>query len=322
MSDMLGLRAIVTAKRTETPSTCSIELRGAEGRPLPAFSAGAHVHVRLPGGSVRAYSLCNNPSDWDRYVLGVHRSAQSRGGSRAVHERVAAGEVLCISAPRNHFALAPQARHSVLVAAGIGITPLLSMAEHLGARDASFELHYVARSRETAAFLSHLECSSFSKRVRLHLSAGVSPSRIAPSVLVPAPNPDSHLYVCGPPGFMDAVLARARLLGWPLDRLHQERFAAVQGDAGGAQAFGIRLARSGAHLTVGASESVVQALAAAGVHVPVSCEQGVCGTCLTRVLAGEPDHRDMYLSPEERARNDCFLPCCSRAASAELTLDL
>ncbi|MCU4119047.1 PDR/VanB family oxidoreductase [Variovorax sp. N23] len=332
MSDATSLYAIVTDKHAETPDICAIELRGAGGRPLPDFSAGAHVEVRLPGGQTRSYSLCNAPSDRDRYVLGVHKSRTSRGGSRAMHEALRVGDTLQLSAPRNFFALAPEADHSVLVAAGIGITPILSMAEHLSTSGASFELHYVARSRDAAAFLRRIEASRFANCLRLHLSglalaskgASATPraSRIDPIALLPSPRENSHVYVCGPAGFMEAVLAAARQAGWAAAQLHQEHFAGSVIGAAAADSFEIKLARSGRTVAVGHEESAVQALAAAGVHVPTSCEQGVCGTCLTRVLDGEPDHRDLFLSPEEQMRNDQFLPCCSRAKTACLTLDL
>lgn len=322
MSDDSVLYAVVAAKWVETADVCAFELHGADGAALPTFSAGAHIDVHLPGGLIRQYSLCNAPSDRGRYVLGVHNAAASRGGSRAMHEGVSQADTLRISAPRNLFALNAQARYSVLVGAGIGITPILSMAEHLAALGEGFELHYVVRSRDAAAFLTQIEASRFADRVRLHVGGGPSSAHVNPASFVPGPQADHHLYVCGPNGFMDAVLGAARQVGWAPTQLHQEHFSAAPLHASASGGFDIKLARSGRIVTVGAQESATQALAAAGVVVPTSCEQGVCGTCLTRVLDGVPDHQDLYLSPDEQARNDQFLPCCSRSRSASLTLDL
>ncbi|QHE85550.1 PDR/VanB family oxidoreductase [Hydrogenophaga sp. BPS33] len=316
------LQAVVVAKRTETPDICAFELEGVGAAALPPFAPGAHIDVHLPNGLVRQYSLCNAPSPRGRYLLGVRRAPDSRGGSRALHETVGVGDTLRIGAPRNLFALHPQARYSVLVGAGIGITPLLSMAEHLSAQGAAFELHYVVRSREAAGFLRCIESSRFADHVRVHVSGGLPAARVSADRLVPPPGPDHHLYVCGPTGFMDAVSGAARRAGWAAQRLHQEHFAAaatIPSEAGG---FEVVLARSGRCVAVRPGQVVTQALAAAGVAIPTSCEQGVCGTCLTRVLDGEPDHRDLYLSADEQARNDQFLPCCSRSRSPRLTLDL
>lgn len=322
MNDPAVLHAVVAAKRAETADISAFELHGARGASLPAFSAGAHIDVHLPGGLIRQYSLCNAPSDGGRYVLGVHKAVNSRGGSRAMHDQVAVGDTVRISAPRNLFALDAQAHYSVLVGAGIGITPILSMAAHLAAQGEAFELHYVVRDREAAAFLPQIELSCFADRVRLHVGGGLSTAHVSPASFVPGPQAAHHLYVCGPNGFMDAVLGAAKQGGWSSAQLHKEHFSAAPIDASASGGFEIQLARSGRTLTVGPTESVTLALAAAGVVVPTSCEQGVCGTCLTRVLDGVPDHRDLYLSADEQARNDQFLPCCSRSKSACLTLDL
>lgn len=322
MPDAGILRAVVADKRAETRDICAIGLRGNIGSPLPSFQAGAHIDVHLPGGFVRQYSLCNAPTDRDRYVLGVLHNPSSRGGSRAVHESVKPGDTLAISAPKNHFPLVAEAAHSILIAAGIGITPILSMAEHLCAIGASFDLHYSARSRDTAAFLKYMEASPFASKIRLHLSGGLNESRMNVRALLATPRSGWHLYVCGPRGFMDVVLGAARLAGWPAAQLHQEHFSAGTAQPAAGGCFEVMLARDGRIVQVGANESVVRALAAAGVSIATSCEQGVCGTCLTRVLEGEPEHHDLFLSPEEQARNDQFLPCCSRSRTARLTIDL
>lgn len=319
----LTLAVRVARKVPLAERICAVELVAADGGALPAFDAGAHVDVHLPGGWVRPYSLCNSPGDTERYRLGVLHDSASRGGSRALHEQVQEGQTLRISPPRNHFPLVADAPASLLVAGGIGITPLLAMAEQLGASGAAFTLHYAARSRRHAAFLDELARAPHAGRVRLHFDDEAGRPLDVAGVLADAPA-GSHLYVCGPHGLIEATLAAARALGWDGSRLHHECFAppAVAAGARGDTAFEVQLASSGRVVVVPPGQSIVQALAGAGVDVMTSCEQGVCGTCLTTVLAGEPDHRDAYLTPEERAANDRMLPCCSRARSPRLVLDL
>jgi vanillate O-demethylase ferredoxin subunit len=319
----VALQVRVAHKAVEALDICSFELVAADGQPLPAFTAGAHLDVQVPGGLTRQYSLCNAPHETHRYLIGVLRDAASRGGSVAMHERVGEGDRLTVSAPKNHFPLAPQARRHLLLAGGIGITPILCMAEQLAASGADFALHYSTRSRERTAFYDRIRASAFADRVAFHFDDGEAAQRLDLATLLAAPQAGTHLYVCGPKGYIDAVLASARARGWPEAQLHREYFAA--GDAApaaGDAAFEVQLASSGRVIAVPADRTVVQALAAAGVEVQTSCEQGVCGTCLTRVLAGTPEHRDLYLTPEEQAANDQFTPCCSRARSARLVLDL
>ena len=300
---------------------CGFEWADPEGRPLPAFSAGAHVDIHLAPGLIRQYSLCNNPEDRHRYLLGVLRDANSRGGSIAMHD-LAEGVELEIGEPKNHFPLAAEADHSLLIAGGIGVTPILCMAERLAHLGASFEMHYATRSPDRAAFLDRMALPDLAGRVRLYHDDKPEAGRLDLAVLLASPAPGTHLYVCGPGGFIDLVLERARAAGWHEDRLHREYFSAQQPTADGDQPFQVTLASSGLTVDVAAGQSVVQALADAGVEILTSCEQGVCGTCLTRVLSGEPDHRDVYLTDAEKAANDQFLPCCSRSRSPLLVLDL
>jgi vanillate O-demethylase ferredoxin subunit len=301
------------------------ELAPLDGTPLPHYTPGAHIDVHLPAGLVRQYSLCGRPQQGDAYVIAVQNDAASRGGSRAMHA-LQVGDTLRIEGPRNHFPLAHDARHSVLLAGGIGITPLLSMAERLAQTQASFELHYCVRNRERAAFLDRLDALHLRGRCTLYTDDAPADARMDFARVVRDPPPGSHLYVCGPSGFMDHALDAAKQAGWVDSHLHREYFSAPTADTRDntptAHAFTVRLARSGKVVRVSERETVVQALAAHGVGIETSCEQGVCGTCLTRVLAGDPEHRDLYLTDDERARNDQFLPCCSRSRSDELVLDL
>ncbi|KRB79433.1 Vanillate O-demethylase oxidoreductase [Sphingomonas sp. Root710] len=310
----------IAARRRLAEDVVGLSLAPVDGAVLPPFTAGAHVDLELPGGVVRQYSLCNAPGAPDRYELGVLLDRQGRGGSRAVHEALAEGQAVRISAPRNLFAL-QQAEHIVLMAGGIGITPILAMAEQLSCEGASFELHYFVRSAERAAFVDRLGEARFAGRWQLHVGERIPPSFDAAPTLG-TPQPGHRLYICGPNGFMDFVLDRARAGGWAEDRLHSERFAAPPPSAEGDRPFELEIEGRGLIVPVAAGQSAAAALAAAGISIPLSCEQGICGTCLTTVAAGIPDHRDAYLSDQEKAANDCFTPCCSRAATPRLVIQL
>jgi vanillate O-demethylase ferredoxin subunit len=317
---MLEVR--VVRKRIEALDVCSFELVSHDGRALPGFSAGSHIDVDVPGGFSRQYSLCNDPAEQHRYLIGVLRDPQSRGGSRAMHDALQEGQTLRISTPKNHFALAHAAERSLLLAGGIGITPLLCMAERLAVAGEDFALHYCTRSPQRTAFRERIAQSRFADRVSFHFDDGAPGQKLDIARTLARPAPGTHLYVCGPKGFMDAVLGSARAQGWPESQLHFEFFSGAAVDAAEGEAFEVKLASSGRTVNVPAGQTVVEALRQVGVEVPTSCEQGVCGTCLTRVLEGLPDHRDLYLTPEEQAANDQFTPCCSRAKSKRLVLDL
>ncbi|WHS62516.1 PDR/VanB family oxidoreductase [Pseudomonas sp. G2-4] len=316
------IAVVVTRKRLEAEGIYSFELAAVDHRPLPAFSAGSHIDVHLPNGLVRQYSLCNHPEEHHRYLLGVLLDPASRGGSQAMHEQVHEGSRLSISEPRNLFPLEHGAGYSLLFAGGIGITPILCMAERLAQSGAAFELHYCGRSAERMAFIEYIRHSPFAHRVHVHVDDGEGSQRLNAARVLSAPTRDRHLYVCGPSGFMEHVLGTAREQGWTEAQLHREYFAAAAVPAPEAGGFEVQLASTGQCLQVPADRSVAQVLLEAGIDIPLSCEQGICGTCLTRVLEGEPEHRDMFLTDAERARNDQFTPCCSRAKSARLVLDL
>ena len=320
-SSAATLRVRVARKTLEATDVCSFELLHAEGQTLPAFSAGSHIDVHVGAGLTRQYSLCNDPSESHRYLIAVLRDAKSRGGSKAMHE-LQVSDLLTVSTPRNHFPLAHEAKRSLLLAGGIGVTPILCMAERLAVTGADFEMHYSTRSRDRTAFLDRIAQSSFSSRVHLHFDDGDETQKLQVAALLGTPRPGTHLYVCGPKGFMDAVLNAARSAGWPEDQLHCEFFSAEPVKSDRDDSFKVKLASSGRVVVVPKDKTIIQALADAGIEVQTSCEQGVCGTCLTRVLEGEPDHRDMYLTPAEQATNAQFLPCCSRSRTPTLVLDL
>lgn len=317
MSSLITVR--IQSKVRAAADACALTLEAADGHALPAFTAGAHIDLHLPGGLVRQYSISNDPAETHRYVLGVLLEPNTRGGSRAVHTQLTEGQALQISAPRNHFPLAPEAQRSLLIAGGIGITPILAMARQLAHAGAAFELHYAASSVERMAFRNEIEASAWAASAHFH----VGTNRIDVARLMAAQGGDVHVYVCGPKRMIDAVTESARQLQWAGARVHQEFFSGAQASSAAVnQGFDIELARSGRVIHVPADQSAAQALVAAGVPLLTSCEQGVCGTCLTRVLEGIPEHRDLYLTPEEQAANDQFTPCCSRALTARLVLDL
>jgi len=304
------IEARVTAKGMDAQSVAILELAGANNE-LPGFSAGSHIDIEIEPGLIRQYSLCNNPRDEGRYVIAVLSEEQSRGGSKALFDDIQVGNVLKISAPRNHFQLLPTSPRNLLFAAGIGITPLLRMAEWLSYVGGDFHLHYSAKSRARAAFADHISGSPYASKTSFHFSDGPQQQKLD---LASALTLDgySHVYVCGPEHYMTAVLNTARQVGWPNNRLHREYFAAaaIQGDD---VEFTIRIASTGQSFVVPPSVSLAQVLRSNGIEVPLSCEQGLCGACLTRVLEGVLDHRDHFLTPDEQAANDQFTACCSRA---------
>lgn len=316
MTDLLEVR--IAQRREEAEGILSLELVDSAGDWLPVFEAGAHIEVQVAPGLVRHYSLCGAPEDRQRYRLGILREPASRGGSARIHEQFQEGALISISRPRNQFPLEEGAGHSLLVGGGIGITPILAMAWRLQALGASFELHYCVRNRARAAFLELLELAPFSDKVTLHIDDGGQ--RLDIPALLHGPEADRHLYVCGPGGFMDALIGAARQQEWPAANVHYEYFAA-QVDVKGA-GFTLHAARSGLTLQVPEDQSIAQVLLEAGIEVPLSCEQGVCGTCLTGVLEGIPDHRDLFLTEQEKAANNQMLLCCSRANSPFLRLDI
>lgn len=318
---MSELKVRVARKVSEADGISSFELVAADGTTLPAFEAGAHIDVHLREGLVRQYSLCNPPHERHRYLIAVLRDPSSRGGSTAMHDEIEAGHLITISAPKNHFPLVPAGR-SLLFAGGIGVTPILAMAEALSAAGADFEVHYNVRSPERTAFRERIAKAPYAARVHVHDDSGDAAQKLDCARALGAPRADTHIYVCGPGGYIDHVLGTANTLGWPPAQLHREYFNAVPVDESGDKAFDVKIASSGQVFTIPVGRTVVEVLAEAGVDIPVSCEQGVCGTCLTRVTGGVPDHRDVYLTDEERAANDRFTPCCSRSKSALLSLDL
>ena len=314
------LRATVTSRTIEADGIVSLDLRAPDGGPLPAFTAGAHIDVHLGSGLVRQYSLCNAPWERDRYRIAVLRDAGSRGGSAAVHDTLHCGASVEIGVPRNSFPLI-ESPHALLFAGGIGITPLLSMAEQLSRDSRSYELHYCTRSESLTAFREQLAAPRFGGTVSCYHDDGSRPKRFDAADIIARCPAHAHLYVCGPTGYIAHVLEAARRLGFSENRLHSEYFGTAPG-AIADRPFTVELARRGISITVPADKNIATALADHGVRIPTSCRQGVCGTCITGVLAGICDHRDHFLTSDEHALHDQIAACCSRAAGDLLVLDL
>jgi vanillate O-demethylase ferredoxin subunit len=300
----------------EAPNIVSYELRPTQGTELPPFTAGAHIDVTLPDGMVRSYSLLNPQSERHRYVIAVQKDRASRGGSKWIHQNLRAGDILTVHGPRNNFSLEETAEKSLFVAGGIGITPILSMIQRLSEIGRPWELVYCSRARATTPFLELLERNA---AVRFNFDQDPGGKMLDIAAVVKAAPTNAHLYCCGPLPMLEAFEKATADVDPP--RVHVEYFTAKEPPAteGG---FRVMLARSGRALTIPPGKSILVALQDIGVEVPHSCTEGVCGTCETRVLEGEPDHRDLILTDAERASNKTMMICCSGARSATLVLDL
>jgi vanillate O-demethylase ferredoxin subunit len=307
----------------QTPEILSFELVHPAGRALPGYQAGAHIDVHMPGGFSRQYSLaCDAGAQGggaSRYLIGVKREAASRGGSASMHGRVVAGDLLPISAPRNSFPIRGEARRHLLLAGGVGMTPLLAMAQALARAGADFTLCVFVRSEEHLAFAGALREPVLAPHVRLHFDAGAAAQKIDLRELLAMREAGTQLYVCGPGGFMQAV--RDAAAHWPEDAVHTEYFAAPADAAGvTGKPFVLRLAQRGIRVPVAGDQSAVDALHALGIDIPVSCEQGLCGTCVVDAEGEGADHRDFCLTHGERTHKVAL--CCSRARGEELVIDL
>ena len=319
MSHSSTISALVHTLRHEAEGIISVELRPWGDTVFAPFEAGSHIDLHLPNGLVRSYSLLNAPSDQGRYVVGILRDRASRGGSRYVHEQLRVGTQLQISAPRNNFALDTHASHSVLVAGGIGITPIYCMFRQLLALGRSAELIYCARSRAEAALLA--EISGLGAKVLYHFNDEKGGPPDLASYLAGRPA-DTHFYCCGPAPMLDAFEQSCEHLGYP--HAHIERFTAVEvAPSEDAQAsYSVELSRSGKTLSVEPGLNLLDVLLEAGCDIDYSCREGVCGSCETRVLDGDIDHRDGVLSKAERAANGSMMVCVSGCKSRRLVLDL
>ena len=287
-----------------------------DGGGLPAAVAGSHIDVHLPSGVTRQYSLILPEQQPKSYLIGVKRDQQSRGGSRYLHENIRVGATLKISAPRNNFPLVEDAPHTLLIAGGIGITPIWCMWQQLKSISRSVEMVYSCRSRADAVFLSDLENTD---GVTLRFDDENSGSVLDMERLINRAPKGTHAFCCGPGPMLKAF--EAATTGWSPGLAHVEYFTS-QEEAANAGGFTVELSRSGKDVVIAPGETILAALIKAGVDAPYSCEEGVCGACMTTVISGEPDHRDSVLTGEERAKNAKIMICCSGSKSARLVLDL
>jgi ferredoxin-NADP reductase len=317
-SDTKKLR--VQAIRWQAQGICSFELVDPAGHALEPFEAGAHVDVHLPGGIVRSYSLAGDARDGSHWLLGVLLEPKSQGGSAAMHNKVRVGDLLEVGSARNAFPLARGAKHSILIAGGIGITPLKSMAHALKAEGASFELHYCARSTNHVAFMNELQAVVPQEHLHFHFDGGEPSKGLDISNLLKEVAPDTHVYYCGPAGFMRACAEASA--HWPKETVHCEHFKAPDSkplelpDG----AFEVHLVKSGATIQVGPDQTIVRAIELTGRRVPTSCLSGLCGACKVEYVAGEVDHRDYILNDDEKTH--CITVCVSRAKGKTLSLNL
>ena len=309
---------IVTRKWDAADEIAGFELQPRSGE-LISFQPGAHIDVHLDNGLVRQYSLTNGPHQTDCYRIGVKLEPESRGGSRYMHEKVVEGDVLSVSEPRNNFPLRRDAHETILIAGGIGITPLLAMTQTLARQDLRHQLHYFVRDERQIAFPEIL--AEVGSGITRHVGLGPDETVSRLSEILGARNTGDHVYICGPGPMLEGARRVATEAGWPDDSVHFEYFAndSVIDDS---STFEVELARTGRTLTVGPGRSLLDALRAAGVPVASSCEQGACGTCVVPVIDGEIDHQDVYLRESERDAGDRIMSCVSRAGSERLVLDL
>jgi len=314
-----SLTVLVADVRAEAKDVITLELRAIAGGELPAFTPGAHLDFHLPNGLVRNYSLTNDWRERNRYVVGIGRAADSRGGSSYIHSSIRAGVQLKISAPRNNFPLDESSASFLFIAGGIGITPIMAMVRWCVANDKSWRLIYAARSRQRTAFYEEL-CALAADRVHFHFDDECGQVLDVAQAIASWTEGES-VYCCGPSPLMEAVKSLSD--GLPSGTVRFEWFTVPESDEPQeSNAFTVKLERSGVEFEIPEQKSILEVLEENGFEIPFSCREGLCGTCVTNVCAGEPDHRDYVLSDEERESGKMMTICCSRSKSRVLTLDL
>jgi tetrachlorobenzoquinone reductase len=324
-SSQEGIEVLVRSMTLLASDTIAVEFVPSDETDLPAFEAGAHVDLSLPNGIRRSYSLCNRPTDRDRYVVGVKKANPSRGASSYVHDHLRVGQRIEISRPRNNFPLIRPAQRSIFIAGGIGITPIWSMIQTLESEGALWKLFYAARTSKDAAFLRELQALSVAHPscidIRFDHEPGVAMLDIDGIVNENA-GPGVHFYACGPSPMLDAFEAATKSI--PEANRHLERFSADAKEAseGALSEYEAVLTKSGMTLRITPEKSLLDTLLDAGVNVEFSCMEGICGSCRVAVQEGLPDHRDHVLTEEERTRNDTVLVCCCGSRTQRLVLDL
>jgi len=300
----------------------SFELRPENGQTLPRFTAGAHIDVMVQEGLIRQYSLHNAPSTEGFYQIAVKKEIDGRGGSKAIHEYFSEGKSIKISKPRNNFQLRDLSQHTILVAGGIGITPIMAMAKELHEQPRSFELHICARNQAALPFGKDLDALPFAKNIHIHLDDGDDAQKFDPAKIMGAGDISKKLFVCGPTAFMSWIMDTARDNGWADENMISETFVARTIETRENKPFEVVLKKSGKTFQVGADEFLIDVLNHNNCGIPCSCTQGICGSCITPVAEGEVDHRDAILTDQERIDNDKMCVCVGRAKGDRLVLDI
>ncbi|EKS31088.1 PDR/VanB family oxidoreductase [Afipia felis] len=313
------MRLRVENIREETSEVKSFRLAPTSSDALPIFEPGSHISIHLAGNIIRQYSITNGPDHVDHYAIAVKREPASRGGSIAMHA-LKLGDEVTVDPPRNNFPMSQSDGKCIFLGGGIGITPLLSMARHLSKLNRNFELHLFARSSDLVPFKNELESQL---EATLHL--GLVPPKLNETIANLLSNRDANtqVYICGPGPFMELSRQSAEDAGWEDSRIHLEYFSVATDESlTSGDSFDVELRRSGVTLHVNSDQTITEVMQGAGLEIPTSCEQGVCGTCVTRVLEGRVDHRDHYFSEAERRSGEFMTPCVSRALGKKIVLDI
>lgn len=308
----------------EADDVNSYEFVDPDGGQLPSFTAGAHVDVWVPNGELRQFSLANNPNERHRYVVAVLRERQGRGGSLSFHDGIREDDVITISAPRNNFPLDEYADRHVLIAGGIGITPMLAMVRRLQDISANYTLYYCSRVPEKTAFLAELQGEPYGPHVEFVFDEGNPQEKgLDVKTLLSTHEPGTHLYCCGPGPLMNAVREAAEV-AYPEEAIHFEYFSTdgIELDHGEAFDFQIEVSGTGQVFDVPSDKSILDILREAGFDLDSSCEEGICGTCATQVIEGEIEHRDLFLTEKAKNEGKWMMVCCSRAKGDKLVLDI
>ena len=306
----------LTAIRYVAHETSLFEFQSLDGRPLPAYEPGAHIDLHLPSGLLRNYSLTSAAPEPSTYTVGIKRDPASRGGSRYLHDELRVGALLKIGGPRNNFRLRDDAAHTVLIAGGIGITPIWCMVQRLNALGRDWRLHYACRSRADMAFRRELEAMP---QATLHFDDESGGFLDIAAIAAAAPE-DAHLYCCGPAPMLQAFEAATK--DRPREQVHVEYFTAKELAPAKTGGFTVELARSGVEYFIPEGETILNVLLDAGIDIDYSCELGICGACEQRVISGVPEHRDSILSEAEHAENTRVMICCAGCKTDRLVLDL
>lgn len=315
------IEVVVKNRKEEAKDIISFELVAKDGDKLPSFTAGAHIDIFLKSGLIRQYSICNNPNEASFYKLAILKDSNSRGGSIELHETVKNEDILQISAPRNLFELEKNVKKHVLFGAGIGITPILSMGEHLSDKGESFQIHYSAKTEKNAAFIDEIKASRLEPFTKFYFSD--KNNRLNIQKELESLELGTHIYICGSNRYIDSILEVYSSLKLPESQLHREFFSSGEEvDKSKNIEFEVELKSSGKIYTIPSNQTIFEVLDDNGVALAVSCESGVCGSCVTKVISGIPEHRDQFLLDSEKKENKIMTPCCSRAKSEKLILDL